>query len=98
MDTGASRGVAHPYVAFNRATYVSRSVTVVNHGYYGRFDRAPEARHYNVQAAHSAYAAGERNGYNRGAANGFNRGERNGYNNGFRSGYNRGTEQQPPKQ
>lgn len=81
----------HPYVAFNRVTYVSRSVTVVNHGYYGRFDRAPEARHYNVQAAHSAYAAGERNGFNRGEANGFNRGERNGYNNGFRSGSDRGT-------
>ena len=73
----------HPYVAFNHATYISRSFTVVNHGYYGRFDRAPEARRYNVQAAHSAYAAGERNG--------FNRGERNGYNNGFRSGANRGT-------
>ena len=73
----------HPYVAFNHATYVSRSFTVVNHGYYGRFDRAPEARHYNVEAAHSAYAAGERNG--------FNRGERNGYNNGVRSDYNRGT-------
>jgi hypothetical protein len=73
----------HPYVAFNHATYISRSFTVVNHGYYGRFDRAPEARHYNVQAAHAAYAAGQRNG--------FNRGERNGYNNGFRSGANRGT-------
>jgi hypothetical protein len=73
----------HPYVAFNHATYISRSFTVVNHGYYGRFDRALEARHYNVQAAHAAYAAGQRNG--------FNRGERNGYNNGFRSGANRGT-------
>jgi hypothetical protein len=81
----------HPYVAFNHATYVSRSITVVNHGYYGRFDRAPEARQYNVQAAHAAYAAGQRNGFNRGEANGFNRGERNGYNNGFRSGSNRGT-------
>jgi len=90
----------HPYVAFNRVTYVSRSVTVVNHGYYGRFDRAPEARHYNVQAAHAAYAAGERNGYNRGVnrgeSNGFNRGERNGYNNGFRSGYNNGANHGTP--
>ncbi len=41
----------HPYVAFNRVTYVSRSVTVVNHGYYGRFDRAPGARAYNAHAA-----------------------------------------------
>ncbi len=41
----------HPYVAFNRVTYVSRSVTVVNHGYYGRFDRAPGAREYNAHAA-----------------------------------------------
>ena len=75
---------SHPYVAYNHVTYVSRSRTVVNHGYYGRFDRRPEARNYNVQAAHAAYAAGERNG--------FNRGERNGYNNGFRSGSNRGPE------
>jgi len=67
----------HPYVAFNRATYVSRSVTVINHGYYGRFDRAPGARAYNVQAAHAAYnrgyAAGEHNGFNRGESNGYNR-------------------------
>ena len=41
----------HPYVAFNHVTYVSRSVTVVNHGYYGRFDRAPGARAYNAHAA-----------------------------------------------
>jgi hypothetical protein len=69
---------AHPYVAFNRGTYVSRSVTVVNHGYYGRFDRNPTARAYNVRAAHTAYnrgyAAGEHNGYNRGTVNGNNRG------------------------
>jgi hypothetical protein len=71
----------HPYLAYGHGVYVSRSVTVVNHGYYGRFDRAPGARAYNVQAAHSAYAAGERNGYNRGEANGYNRGVSNGYNN-----------------
>ena len=41
----------HPYVAFNHVTYVSRSVTVVNHGYYGHFDRAPGARAYNYHAA-----------------------------------------------
>ncbi|HEX4310306.1 MAG TPA: DUF3300 domain-containing protein [Acidobacteriaceae bacterium] len=72
---------AHPYVAFNHVSYVSRSVTVVNHGYYGRFDRAPGARSYNVQAAHAAYAhgyaAGARNGYNRGENNGYNRGVNN---------------------
>ena len=71
----------HPYLAYGHGVWVSRSVTVVNHGYYGRFDRAPGARAYNVQAAHSAYAAGERNGYNRGEANGYNRGVSNGYNN-----------------
>jgi hypothetical protein len=64
----------HPYVAFNHATYVSRSVTVVNHGYYGHFDRAPGARAYNAQVAHAAYsrgyAVGAHNGYNRGAAAG----------------------------
>ena len=39
-------------VVFNRTTYISRSVTVVNHGYYGHFDRAPQARAYNqAQAA-----------------------------------------------
>jgi hypothetical protein len=61
----------HPYVAFNHVTYVSRSVTVVNHGYYGRFDRAPGARAYNRQVAHAAYArgyaAGEHNAYRGGA-------------------------------
>jgi hypothetical protein len=62
----------HPYLAYGHGVYVSRSVTVVNHGYYGRFDRAPGARAYNVQAAHSAYAAGERNGYNRGVNNSYN--------------------------
>ncbi len=39
-------------VVFNHNTYISRSVTVVNHGYYGHFDRAPGARAYNqAQAA-----------------------------------------------
>ncbi len=72
----------HPYVGYNHVTYVSNSVTVINHGYYGHFDRAPGAREYNAQVAHAAYAAGERNGYNRGEANGYNRGEANGYNRG----------------
>ena len=39
-------------VIFNRNTYISRSGSVVNHGYYGHFDRAPQARAYNqAQAA-----------------------------------------------
>ena len=71
----------HPYLAYGHGMWVSRSVTVVNHGYYGRFDRAPGARAYNVQAAHTAYSrgysAGEHSGYNRGAANGCNRGTSN---------------------
>jgi hypothetical protein len=67
----------HPYLAYGHGMWVSRSATVVNHGYYGRFDRAPGARDYNVHAAHAAYAAGERNGYNRGEANGYNRGVNN---------------------
>jgi len=41
----------HPYIAYNHVTYVSNSVTVVNHGYYGHFDRAPDAREYNMRAA-----------------------------------------------
>jgi hypothetical protein len=81
---------AHPYLAYGHGAWVSHSVTVVNHGYYGRFDRAPGARAYNVQAAHNAYAHGYaagahngyNNGYNHGAANGYNRGEANGYNHG----------------
>jgi hypothetical protein len=94
----------HPYLAYGRGAWVSRSVTVVNHGYYGRFDRAPGARAYNVQAAHTAYrngyAAGARNGYNRGAANGYNRGAspnnnrgpgNNNYNRPTTNNYNRPT-------
>ena len=38
-------------VIYQRNVYVSRSVTVVNHGYYGHFDRNPEARVYNRNMA-----------------------------------------------
>lgn len=38
-------------VVFQRNVYVSRSVTVVNHGYYGHFDRNPAARAYNRNVA-----------------------------------------------
>lgn len=88
----------HPYVAYNRVTYVSRSVTVINHGYYGHFDRRPEAREWNHHMAAAAYRhgyeAGARNGYNAGARNGYERGRDNGYNRGYNrgenNGYNRG--------
>ena len=88
----------HPYLSYGHGVWVSRSVTVVNHGYYGRFDRAPGARAYNVQAAHTAYARGYaagahngyNNGYNRGAANGANRGAAPGnYNRPANNNYNR---------
>ncbi|HLJ77659.1 MAG TPA: DUF3300 domain-containing protein [Acidobacteriaceae bacterium] len=84
----------HPYVAYNRVTYVSRSVTVVNHGYYGHFDRDRDARDWNRREAavayHRGYDAGAHNGYNNGVRNGYNRGEQNGYRRGEQNGYNRG--------
>jgi hypothetical protein len=81
----------HPYLAYGHGMWVSRSVTVVNHGYYGHFDRAPGARAYNAQVAHTAYARG----YAAGAHNGYNGGARAGYNGGANRGpaannYNRG--------
>jgi len=33
----------HPVIAYNHVTYVSRSVTVVNHGYYGGYDHSVTA-------------------------------------------------------
>jgi Protein of unknown function (DUF3300) len=39
-------------VVYNNVTYVSRSVTVVNHGYYGYYDHSPSARAYNHQVAY----------------------------------------------
>ncbi|ACO32128.1 DUF3300 domain-containing protein [Acidobacterium capsulatum] len=42
-------------IIYNRTTYVSRSVTVVNHGYYGRFDRDARAPEFNrTVAMHAA--------------------------------------------
>jgi hypothetical protein len=38
-------------IIYNRTTYISRSVTVINHGYYGRFDRNPQAREFNRSVA-----------------------------------------------
>ncbi|MGA8529276.1 MAG: DUF3300 domain-containing protein, partial [Acidobacteriaceae bacterium] len=46
----------HPFIMYNHATFVSRSFTVVNHGYYGRFDRNPSAREFNMHAAAAAHA------------------------------------------
>jgi hypothetical protein len=83
----------HPFLAYNHISYVSRSVTVVNHGYYGHFDRSPGARAWNYHAAvaahtawHNGYTAGARAGYNAGARTGYNRGTVNSAN---RPGYSR---------
>ncbi len=38
-------------IVYNHNTYISRSVTVINHGNYGAFDRAPAARAFNQQQA-----------------------------------------------
>lgn len=59
----------HPYVMYNHYTYVSRSVTVINRGHYGYFDRHPGAREFNARYAHSYDAA-----YHRGQVAGYNRG------------------------
>jgi hypothetical protein len=58
-------------VFYQHNTYISRSVTVVNHGYYGRFDRNPAARAYNRNMAmHAAnYRAAS---FNHGGNAGFN--------------------------
>jgi hypothetical protein len=73
-------------VFYQHNTYISRSVTVVNHGYYGRFDRNPSARAYNRNMAMHApnYHAAAYNhggnpgyrgntGYNRPGTSNFNR-------------------------
>ena len=49
-------------VVYNRNVYVSRSVTVVNHGYYGGYDRNVAARNYNRNIA--VHAPNYRPGYN----------------------------------
>ena len=52
----------HGTVVYNRNVYVSRSVTVINHGYYGGYDRNVAARSYNRNVAMSA--PNYRPGYN----------------------------------
>ena len=39
-------------VVFNNAAYVSSSITVINHGYYGYYDHSYAARTYNQQVAY----------------------------------------------
>lgn len=70
-------------IVYNRNVYISRSTTVINHGYYGRFDRNPAARNYNRTIA--ARAPNYRN-FNRTTVNNYNR---NSYNRGVNN-YNRG--------
>ncbi|MGC2580516.1 MAG: DUF3300 domain-containing protein [Acidobacteriaceae bacterium] len=87
----------HPFVMYNHVTFVSRSVTVVNHGYYGRFDRAPGARTFNMHAAasvrnvnynHVTEINNNRTVINNRTNNNFNR--TNNYNRST-TNYNRGT-------
>lgn len=42
----------HPVVAFNHVTYVSHSVTVINHGYYGGYEHSYAARTWNQHIAY----------------------------------------------
>ncbi len=89
----------HPYIAYHGGVWVSRSYTVVNHGHFGYYDRAPGARAFNAHIAANARAAGYAHGYAAGARAGYNHGEANGYNRGFNrgetNGYNRGTQNRP---
>ncbi len=48
----------HPVIAYNHVTYVSRSVTVVNHGYYGGYDHTVAARSFNQSVVtHTAFGS-----------------------------------------
>ena len=89
--TGVGAGIAgdvgwgNRTVVYNRNVYVSRSVTVVNHGYYGHYDRNVAARNYNANLArtapnyrpgyngHYANSAAYHNSYNRTVTNNYNR-------------------------
>ncbi len=86
-------------IVYNHNTYISNSVTVINHGNYGRFDRAPEARAFNQQQAARFSSVGNRttinnvmvnrggNTFNNGG-NTYNRGG-NAFNSGGNTNYNR---------
>jgi uncharacterized membrane protein YgcG len=75
---------SHSTVVYNRNVYVSRSVTVVNHGYYGGYDRNVAARSYNTNIARTApnYRPGYNGTYPHSAAyhNSVNRTVTNNYN------------------
>ncbi|HTW80694.1 MAG TPA: DUF3300 domain-containing protein [Terracidiphilus sp.] len=45
----------HPVIAYNHVTYVSRSFTVVNHGFYGGYDHSFAARSWNQHVAYGAH-------------------------------------------
>jgi Protein of unknown function (DUF3300) len=65
-------------VVYQRNVYISNSVRVVNHGYYGHFDRNPAARQANFANARRApdYHPGNFNrtgSFNRPGNNNFNR-------------------------
>jgi len=74
---------SHSTVVYNRNVYVSRSVTVINHGYYGGFDRNVAARSYNRNVATTApnYRPGYNGTYARSATynNSYNRTVTNNY-------------------
>ena len=89
-------------VVYNRNVYVSRSVTVVNHGYYGGYDRNVAARNYNRNiAVHApnyrpgyngtyAHSTAYHNSYNRTVTNNYNRTvSNNNYNRTNTNNYNR---------
>jgi Protein of unknown function (DUF3300) len=86
-------------VLYQRNVFISRSVTVVNHGYYGRFDRNPAARAYNrTMAMHAPnYRTAAFNhpgaaGFNHpGAAGAYNRPGNAGYNHPGGAAYHPGT-------
>jgi len=45
----------HPVIAYNHVTYVSHSVTVINHGYYGTYDHSFAARSFNHTVAYGPH-------------------------------------------
>jgi hypothetical protein len=77
-------------VVYNRNVYVSRSTTVINHGYYGGYDRNVAARNYNrTVATHSVdYRNTTVNNVNRTSVNNVNRTNVNNVNNVNRNNVN----------
>ncbi len=89
----------HPCIVYNRVSYVSRSVTVINYGHYGYYDRGRDARVYNARFArtydaayHRGAVAGYNHGFERAQVAAYNRGYNRGQANGFNRGYNRGVQ------